>query len=264
LLPAGDADFPPHECASSEGLLAIGGELSQGRLLAAYRQGIFPWYDESTPILWWSLPERCILPPAELHIPRSLTRSLHSGRYTVTLDRAFDEVIAACAVSPRPRQRGTWLTPDMRNAYTKLHVAGYAHSVEAWSGEELAGGLYGLAIGGVFFGESMFFRQPDASKSALVWLVRLLQFWGFALVDCQQTTANLLRFGARPVPRKEFLALLRRALALPGQPGTPWTMPEGFHPLRGASVGQRRGNGNIRHRPTDPAVCPAYPCSGTG
>lgn len=230
VLTPGGAFFPPLRFASSEGLLAIGGDLSRERLFAAYSQGIFPWYDASTPILWWSPPERCILPPDALHIPRSLTRSLRACRFTVTLDTAFDAVIDACAASPRPGQKGTWLVPEMRAAYSDLHSAGYAHSVEAWQDGELAGGLYGVALGGVFFGESMFFNRPDASKTALVWLVRLLRGKGFALIDCQQVTDNLLRFGAAPVRRGEFLRLLEHALSLPAWPGK-WEMPDEFFPL---------------------------------
>lgn len=230
VLSPGGVFFPPLRFASGEGLLAIGGDLSRERLVAAYSQGIFPWYDPSTPILWWSPPERCILLPDALHIPRSLIRSLRACRFSVTLDTAFDAVIDACAVSPRPGQKGTWLVPEMRAAYSDLHSAGYAHSVEAWQNGELAGGLYGVALGGIFFGESMFFNRPDASKTALVWLVRLLQSKGFALIDCQQVTDNLLRFGASSIRRNEFMQRLLHALSLPAWPGL-WAMPDDFFPL---------------------------------
>ena len=230
VLSSGGVFFPPVRFASSEGLLAIGGDLSRERLVAAYSQGIFPWYDASTPILWWSPPERCILLPDALHIPRSLMRSLRACRFTVTLDTAFDAVIDACAASPRPGQKGTWLVPEMRAAYSDLHSAGYAHSVEAWQDGELAGGLYGVALGGVFFGESMFFNRPDASKTALVWLVRLLRNKGFTLIDCQQVTDNLLRFGAVSARRDAFMDCLGHALRLPGWPGK-WEMPGDFFPL---------------------------------
>ncbi len=230
LLEPGTTAFPPLRYASQEGLLAIGGDLSRARLLAAYRRGIFPWYDDLTPILWWSPPERCILPPEELHIPRSLARALRAGRFSITLDTAFDAVITACASARRRGQKGTWIVPELLGAYCDLHAAGYAHSVEAWQDGELAGGLYGVAIGGAFFGESMFFARPDASKIALVWLARFLQSKGFPLIDCQQVTSNLLRFGARAVARNEFLERLRGALALPFAPGR-WEMPEGFFPL---------------------------------
>ena len=230
LLSAESTAFPPLRFASKEGLLAIGGDLARQRLLEAYSGGIFPWYDASTPILWWSPPERCTLLPESLHIPRSLARSIRACRFCITLDTAFDAVIDACAASPRPGQNGTWLVPEMRAAYSDLHTAGYAHSVEAWQDGELAGGLYGVALGGVFFGESMFFNRPDASKTALVWLVRLLHNKGFALIDCQQVTDNLLRFGAAPVRRNEFMQRLRQGLSLPAWTGQ-WKVPADFFPL---------------------------------
>lgn len=222
--------FPPLQNASEDGLLAIGGDLSVDRLLAAYAGGIFPWYDRGTPILWWAPPERCMLRPAELHIPKSLRRVINSRKFTVTVDEAFPSVIRSCARKQRPGQRGTWIVPEMIAAYIRLHEEGYAHSVEAWLDGKLAGGVYGVALGGGFFGESMFFTEPGASKVAFVWLVRLLEFRNFSLVDCQQVTDNLLRFGAYPVTRDTFMAELYGALAIPAPHG-PWTMPETFFPL---------------------------------
>lgn len=232
-----DRGFPPLSFASREGLLAIGGGLSRARLLEAYRNGIFPWYDEDTPVLWWSPPERCVLRPSEVHIPRSLRRVINSRRFSITLDTAFAEVIVHCARVLRPDQESTWIVPDMVAAYIDLHEAGYAHSVEAWHDGKLAGGLYGVALGGVFFGESMFFRQPDASKVSFVWQAALLAHWGYTLIDCQQVTENLMRFGAYPLPRKMFMKELALALRTETAPGK-WVMPEGFFPLRAGDCGE--------------------------
>lgn len=201
--------FPPVELAEDYGLLAVGGDLSPERLLYAYSLGIFPWYNEGEPILWWSPDPRCVLFPAELHISRSLRKTLRSDRYRLTLNQAFDRVMQGCRAS-RTESGGTWITPDMLVAYHKLFLLGYAHSVECWSGEDLIGGLYGLCLGRCFFGESMFSLRRDASKVALVGLVRTLQTAGFELIDCQQTTEHLLSFGAREVPRNEFLQTLRK------------------------------------------------------
>lgn len=230
LPPGGDVVFPSLRFASPEGLLAVGGDLSPERLLAAYRSGIFPWYDKTTPILWWNLPERFILFPDSFHIPRSLRRILHAETFTITLDTAFEEVITGCAETARKGQKGTWITRDMITAYCNLHAAGYAHSAEAWQDGRLAGGLYGLALGGVFFGESMFFRVPEASKCALVWLFSYLAFRGFRLVDCQQPTKNLARFGGVSVPRRIFMQLLKQGLHHDVSK-TPWQFPHDFHPL---------------------------------
>lgn len=222
--------FPPFTRASREGLLAVGGSLSRERLLDAYGSGVFPWYDSATPVLWWAPPLRCMLRPEEVHIPRSLRRVINSRRFSVSLDAAFADVITGCAKTPRPGQEETWLVPDMVEAYTDLHRAGHAHSVEAWSGGNLAGGLYGVALGGAFFGESMFFREPEASKVCFVWLAKLLAHWGFTLIDCQQVTDNLLRFGAYPVPRKAFMKELAEALKTE-RPAGAWTMPPDFFPI---------------------------------
>ena len=206
--------FPPPELAE-DGLLAVGGDLSVERLLLAYATGIFPWYDEGQPILWHSPDPRLVLVAAELHVPRRLERTLRTGRFRVTFDAAFDRVIDACARSPRQGGGGTWITREMRGGYKRLHREGYAHSAEAWLGERLAGGLYGVSLGGAFFGESMFARAPDASKVALVSLVRALAARGIGLVDCQVTTEHLQRLGAREWPRTRFLATLAEALRRP-------------------------------------------------
>jgi leucyl/phenylalanyl-tRNA--protein transferase len=204
--------FPDPDEAEPEGLLAVGGDLGLPRLLTAYANGIFPWFNHGDPILWWSPDPRCILEPERLHVPKSLRRVLNSQRFRITVDQAFAEVMRGCAEAERPTGRGTWILPDMVRAYTEMHRAGFAHSVEAWEGKELAGGIYGVSLGGVFFGESMFYRRPNASKVALVTLMRLLERWGFDFMDCQQTTRHALRFGAREVPRREFLQRLHQAL----------------------------------------------------
>ena len=231
LLPQDSIAFPHPGLAEPDGLLAVGGDLTPERLAAAYARGIFPWYCEDTPILWWSPDPRLVLYPAELHVPRSLRRTINSGRFTVTVDAAFHKVVDGCAATPRPGQPGTWLLPEMRRAYKRLHRVGAAHSVETWDGDgNLAGGIYGVALGRAFFGESMFFAAPEASKTALVWLARLLERWGYGFMDCQQTTAHMLRFGAREIPRAEFMAELSRCRAL-AAPSDAWTLPDGFWPL---------------------------------
>jgi leucyl/phenylalanyl-tRNA--protein transferase len=213
--------FPPVERALEEpnGLLAIGGCLDPDWLLEAYRRGIFPWFSPGQPIMWWSPDPRMVLFPERLQVARSLHKVLRQGVYTVTLDRAFGAVIRACA-EPRDADGGTWITADMIAAYTRLHELGHAHSVEAWCGDELAGGLYGVALGRVFFGESMFFRRTNASKVAFVRLVRQLQQWGFTLIDCQMSTGHLKRFGAVEIARVEFMRRLG-ACALEAPPA-PW------------------------------------------
>ena len=215
--------FPDPERAEPDGLLAVGGDLSPRRLLAAYERGIFPWFSEKGPILWWSPDPRLVLRPEWLHLPRSLARTLRRGRYAVRADTAFAEVIARCAAARRPGQRGTWITPEMIAAYERLHRMGFAHSFEAWEGEGLAGGLYGVSLGGAFFGESMFSERPDASKAAFAASVPWLADRGVALVDCQVRTEHLVRFGAREIPRAAFLAELRRALRRPTLQGK-WEM----------------------------------------
>lgn len=216
--------FPEPETALRDpnGLLAAGGDLSVGRLLYAYRHGIFPWYSERQPILWWSPDPRTVLSPAQMHVSHSLRKQLRQREYVVTLDTAFDAVMAACA-APRGDQTpaGTWITPAMQAAYSELHHRGHAHSIEIRMGDELAGGLYGVALGGVFFGESMFSRRRNASKIALACLARQLHAWGYRLIDCQVYSAHLARFGCIELPRPQFLEQLRRLLALPDH-ATPW------------------------------------------
>jgi leucyl/phenylalanyl-tRNA--protein transferase len=211
--------FPDPEHAEEDGLLAVGGDLSPDRLLTAYARGIFPWFDDESPILWWSPDPRLILEPAWLHVPTSLRRTLRRGRFRITADTAFPQVIRRCAERARPGQRGTWITPEMRAAYVRLHELGFAHSFEAWEGEALVGGLYGISLGSAFFGESMFSDRPDASKAAFVTSVEWLAARGVELIDCQVRTDHLVRFGAREVPRREFLSRLERALRATTQRG---------------------------------------------
>jgi len=194
-------------------LLAIGGDLSPQRLLIAYERGIFPWYSEDTPILWWSPDPRLVLFPNELKVSKSLQRVIKKGIFRVTYDLAFREVMQCCATAPRSNQEaGTWIMPEMIDAYHRLHQLGHAHSIESWHEGELVGGLYGVALGRIFFGESMFALKTDASKVAFVHLMRRLYRWGFELVDCQVTTAHLQRFGAREIARERFLTLLAHAV----------------------------------------------------
>jgi leucyl/phenylalanyl-tRNA--protein transferase len=204
--------FPHPEQGEPGGLLAVGGDLEPERLLLAYSAGIFPWYEQGQPILWHSPDPRAVLRPEALRVSRSLGRTLRRGRYEVRLDTAFEAVVRGCAEAPRPGGDGTWITADMQRAYLRLHELGFAHSAEAWEGERLAGGLYGVSLGGVFFGESMFAARPDASKVAFAVLVRQLTRWGFDLVDCQMQTSHLERFGAELWPRRRFLETLARAL----------------------------------------------------
>ncbi len=211
-----DDPFPPVERALAEpnGLLAAGGDLSPGRLLEAYSRGIFPWFNAGDPILWWSPDPRMVLFPEEFHASRSLRKRLRRRDYEVRYDTAFGAVMAACA-APRRGQQGTWITPQMIQAYTRLHHLGYAHSVETWMEGELAGGLYGVAIGRVFFGESMFAQRTDASKIALAHLVAQLRTWGYGLIDCQMSTRHLASLGAREIPRSRFLELLSQLTSEP-------------------------------------------------
>jgi leucyl/phenylalanyl-tRNA---protein transferase len=213
--------FPDPEDAHPSGLLAVGGDLSTRRLLAAYRLGIFPWYDEDQPLLWHSPNPRFALEPLALHVPKSLEKVLRRHTFEFRLDTAFEEVIAACAQVERPGQSGTWITPEMQDAYCELHAAGYAHSAESWRAGELVGGLYGVSLGSAFFGESMFALEPETSKAAFAVLVRQLQAWRFTLIDCQQQTSHMARFGATPWPRRTFLTTLKQALADPTRRG-PW------------------------------------------
>ncbi|WP_269531059.1 leucyl/phenylalanyl-tRNA--protein transferase [Chitinimonas sp. BJYL2] len=213
--------FPPVESALAQpnGLLAAGGDLSPQRLLAAYAQGIFPWYAEGEPILWWSPDPRMVLYPARLHIPRSLAKVLRNRHYEIRFDTAFAAVMEGCASSPRPGQDGTWIVPEVITAYCRLHEAGYAHSAECWMDGELVGGLYGVALGKMFYGESMFARRSDASKLAFVHLVQWLQAQGFGLIDCQMRTDHLDRFGGEQISRAVFLDSLRSLSRETGQTG---------------------------------------------
>jgi len=204
--------FPPPSEAEPSGLLAVGGDLSSPRLLAAYAAGIFPWYEDPQPILWFSPDPRWLLLPTELRVSRRLARTLRAHRFEVTLDRAFDRVIRGCASAPRMGAQGTWITPAMLEAYQELFELGYAHSAEAWQAGELVGGVYGVSLGGAFFGESMFTLRPDASKAALVTLVRQLAEWSFDFLDCQVHTPHLQKLGARAWPRTAFLRALEGTL----------------------------------------------------
>lgn len=219
--------FPSPEQAEPEGLLAIDGDLSLERLLLAYRLGIFPWYPEGSPILWWSPDPRLILAPKNLHVSKSLSKVIKKDIFKITLDQSFEEVVQECAHAKRPDGKGTWIVKDMIKAYIHLHEAGFAHSVESWFDGKLVGGLYGVSLGRVFFGESMFYKMKNASKVALVYLVKLLQKWGFEMIDCQVTTTNLLRFGAHEISRSRFLKRLAKALHHETVRGR-WQIPEKF------------------------------------
>ena len=221
LLPPGaPLWFPPVEQASEDGVVAAGGDLSPERLVLAYTSGLFPWYDKDSPILWWSPDPRCVLFPHEVHIPRRLARDMRRGRFRFTFNAAFEQGIERRASTPRPGQKGTWLIPEMIAAYKRLHALGVARSVEAWEcvqGEKeggaqeiLAGGLYGVLLGRVFFGESMFYARPDGSKAAVAALVAACRELGVEMIDCQQTTAHMVRFGAREIPRPEFIRRVRK------------------------------------------------------
>jgi len=208
----GPADpFPPVEQAldQPDGLLAAGATLSSRRLVDAYRRGIFPWFNEGDPILWWSPDPRTVLRPSKIHISHSLRKRLRKGAYLITIDRAFAHVLAGCA-APRADDGGTWLSGAMRRAYVALHAGGFAHSVEIWMDGELAGGIYGVAIGKMFFGESMFARRTDASKIAMACLAAQLERWGCPLIDCQLETPHLASLGAEPMPRRRFVAEIAR------------------------------------------------------
>jgi len=212
--------FPPLERAQKDpnGLLAVGGDLSPQRLLDAYRRGIFPWYSDGDPILWWSPDPRMVLFPGELRVTRSLAKTLRNKPHEIRFDTAFDEVMRGCA-APRPDQGGTWIQPEMRAAYQRLHRLGHAHSAETWIDGELAGGLYGVSIGAAFFGESMFSRSRDASKLAFVALVRRLAAEGCGLIDCQMHTEHLASLGAREIPRREFARRVKDLVDYPRLPG---------------------------------------------
>lgn len=211
--------FPPPHLATKEGLLAVGGDLSQERLLLAYRMGIFPWYSTGDPILWWSTDPRLVLYPRELHISRSLKKVLRKGVFNITMDTAFEQVIRACANIDRKTGPGTWIMPEMVAAYCNLFTEGYGHSVEAWHAGRLVGGLYGISLGGCFFGESMFSEHANASKACFVHLVTYLKNNAFDLIDCQVKTNHLVSLGAREISRKAFLLKLEKSLKRKTQKG---------------------------------------------
>lgn len=211
--------FPDPELAE-DGLLALGGDLSPERLLLAYRSGIFPWYGEGDPLLWWSPTERALLRPGHLHLSARTRRSLRHRPFEIRFDTAFAQVIERCSAVPRPGQDGTWITPEMREAYVGLYRAGHAHSVEAWRNSELRGGLYGVSLGGAFFGESMFSLEPEASRAALQALDARLQAWGFTMIDGQLPHEGLMGYGFQCVPRALFLAELAGALRVEGRVGS--------------------------------------------
>lgn len=212
--------FPPPALAREDGLLAVGGDLSLPRLLLAYRHGIFPWYSAGDPILWWSPNPRLVLFPGEFHLAKRLARTIRQQLFRITFDTDFARVIRACSQTPRKEGQGTWLDEEMIGAYCALHEQGYAHSVECWQEGKLVGGLYGVALGAAFFGESMFSLVPDSSKVALAGLVEHLKDWGFALIDCQVGTGHLQRLGAREISGAEFSTRLAQAVARPSRLGS--------------------------------------------
>jgi leucyl/phenylalanyl-tRNA--protein transferase len=215
--------FPDPEKADSSGLLAVGGDLRPERVLLAYANGIFPWPIPGLPLAWFSPPERMVLAPEAVHVSRRLRGYLANHPYRLSADTAFDTVIARCGEPDRRREASTWITPEMAEAYRTLHRLGFAHSIEAWRGDELVGGIYGVSIGGVFSGESMFYDEPNASKLAFVALARQLARWDFDLLDCQVHTPHVARLGARLIPRSAFLETLRASAARPTRRG-PWTL----------------------------------------
>ncbi len=204
--------FPPVHYAEPSGILAVGGDLAPERLLEAYSHGIFPWFSDDSPIVWWSPDPRFVVYPSEIKVSRSMRQVLERGVFRITFDRAFRDVITACSL-PRKHEQGTWITDDMIEAYVKLHEIGYAHSIEAWKGESLAGGLYGVSLGRTFFGESMFSRESNASKAAFITLAVNLRRNGFDIIDCQVHTEHLESLGAFEMPRDMFIGIIRKSLA---------------------------------------------------
>ena len=224
-------EFPPLEFALREpnGLLCAGGDLSPQRIIRAYRQGIFPWYSRGEPVLWWSPNPRMVLVPSEFNLTRSLRKTLRSGNYRVQFDSHFPAIIRACARTPRKGQTGTWITAEMQAAYGTLFELGHAHSVETWVNDKLVGGLYGLAIGKMFYGESMFSHATDASKIAIAHLARFLDTQGFGLIDCQMNTPHLASLGAREISRQAFISQLNGLTAIPPENGR-WPEDGAAHP----------------------------------
>ena len=229
------AQFPPLEAAREDGLLCFGGDLRPERLLAAYSRGIFPWYEAGQPILWWSPNPRCVLPLEEFRLPARSARALRQKPFELTLDAAFGKVIRACAQARTPHG-GTWLTPAMIEAYDRLHALGFAHSVEAWRDGELAGALYGVGFGRVFFGESMFHVVSEASRAALAGLVGLLRLRGVTLLDCQQETPHIMKMGGVLLPREVFMQRLRQALASPADAEPGVGLPSTEHVICGDAL----------------------------
>ena len=219
FLLSDEIKFPPPHLARKDGLLAVGGDLSQDRLLLAYKMGIFPWYSEPEPILWWSPDPRLVLYPCEIKVSKSLKKILKNKIFSVTIDQAFNQVITSCARIRLQKNEGTWIDEDMIKAYCGLHESGFAHSVEAWYEGELAGGLYGVSLGRCFFGESMFTRISNASNVAFVFLAEYLKSLSFDIIDCQVSTEHLINFGAREIPRKDFLKQLEKSLEAPTKKG---------------------------------------------
>jgi len=205
-------NFPPARFAGSDGLLCVGGDLTSKRLLLAYKKGIFPWFSENEPLLWWSPDPRLVLFPGNIHISKSLNKKIKKSPFDIKIDNAFEKTIHSCVIVRKERDEGTWILPEMVAAYIKLHYLGYAHSIEAWSNNRLVGGLYGVCIGGSFFGESMFSFESDASKIALVALANLLKKNNFDLIDCQVTTQHLLDMGAVEIPRDTFLDIIQQSV----------------------------------------------------
>lgn len=247
--------FPPVEQAHVSGLLAVGGDLSVRRLLLAYESGIFPWPEPDMPLLWWAPPERAVIEPQAVHVGRSLRKLVRRGDYEIRVDHDFPAVIAACASVPRPGQRGTWILPAMIDAYIALHAEGYAHSVEAYRDGMLCGGLYGISLGGCFFGESMFSRADNASKVAFVALADQLAAWNFDLIDGQVQNDHTERFGLYTIPRAEFMIRLRKSLTRPTRRG-PWQFSSqgtGANQTGPAAVGDRPDSADERqNQPDDP------------
>ncbi len=211
--------FPPPDQATSEGILGVGGNLSPGMLISAYSQGVFPWFSPGDPILWWCPDPRFVLFPDRLHVSHSMRRALRRGEFSVTFDGDFESVIELCSAAPRRGQNGTWITPEMIKSYKELHLLGYAHSVEVWKEGRIAGGLYGVSLGSVFFGESMFAHVSNASKVGFIRLVEVLKREGFQLVDSQVHTQHLESLGAENIPRRRYLELLHAGLAQPNRKG---------------------------------------------
>lgn len=229
--------FPPPELARDDGLLAIGGDLSPERLLLAYQMGIFPWYAAGDPILWWAPTPRLILKPQEFHLARRLARQLKQGGFAFSMDQAFREVIVACAQVRTVLGQPTWIDQEMIEAYCRLHRLGYAHSLECWQQGALVGGLYGVSVGGFFFGESMFSRATNSSKAALAVLARQLAAWGFDGIDCQMRTEHLISLGAKEVPGRQFFAMLQHSILRPDRRGK-WVLDPGST-LEGRAMGNR-------------------------